>query len=62
MIKLVPTGEQINVFDDNKLVGYVENETLYCFDRAGFAVEVCLVNHQSEILDKVREWQLNHLK
>lgn len=60
MIKIVPGADQINIFDGNECIGYVENETLYCFNRDGFAVEVCHVSSQIEIVSKVREWQLNH--
>lgn len=56
MVKLLSRNERLEVFDDNKLVGYVENETLTGFDRDGYAVEIGHINNNNEIAGKLKEW------
>lgn len=60
MVKIIPTQDGIKIFSENKIVGYVENDTLYGFDRDGYAIEVCRIDHDHEITGKFLEWHRRH--
>lgn len=55
MVKVIPTTDGTKLFSGNKVVGYVENDTLYGFDRQGYAVEIGPVE-QHTIVAKYNEW------
>lgn len=56
MVKLLSRNERLEVFDDNKFVGYVENDKLTGFDRDGYAVEICQISNNNEIAGALKEW------
>lgn len=57
MVKIIQRNERLEVFDDNKVIGYVENNTLSGLDRDGYAVEICHIDNNSEIAGRLKEWQ-----
>ena len=61
-MKIIPDIERIKIFDDNNcVVGYVEDETLYAIDRDGYAVPVGTISHQNEIEKTLTEWRKSNL-
>lgn len=51
-----PRG-RIEAFEDNRMVGYVENDTLYAIDKHGYAHDAGSVSHRVEIKAKLNEWR-----
>lgn len=49
--------ERTEVRDNGALTGYVENGVLYGIDAMGYAQEAGEVNHLSEVVGKLKEWQ-----
>lgn len=56
-MKIVTGADRATVFNENKLVGYVEDFKLFGIDRDGYAVEICHIDHNNEIVTRFREWQ-----
>ena len=54
---IIQTEDGLQVFSGNTLAGYVENEVLFGIGPDGYAHVICTVNHASEILGKLTEWQ-----
>lgn len=57
MVKIIPNNDGCKIFSGNKVIGYVENETLYGFGNDGYAVEICRIDQQVEIAGKLTEWR-----
>jgi len=45
------------VFNGNTVLGYVEDDKLYGFDRDGYAVEICHIDNNNEIAMRFEEWR-----
>lgn len=45
------------VFNENTVIGYVEDDKLYGLDRDGYAVEVCHIDNNNEIAARMGEWR-----
>lgn len=57
MVKIIPDNDGCKIFSGNTVIGYVENETLFGFGKDGYAVEICRINNQAEIIGKLTEWR-----
>jgi hypothetical protein len=57
MVKILPSEDGAKIFSENKLVGYVENGTLYGIDRDGFAVVIGILSDEHEAIPRFQEWQ-----
>lgn len=57
MFNIIQRGERADIFLENIRVGYVENDVLYGMDRKGYAVEICVITHKSDINGKLTEWR-----
>lgn len=58
MVKIIPDDNNgCKIFSGNKVIGYVENQTLFGFGNDGYAVEICRIDNQSEIVGKLNEWR-----
>jgi len=51
-MRLSNVDDRINVYDGNKIVAYVENDTLYMFDKKGYAIERATIDRPQEIISK----------
>lgn len=56
MVKLVPNEDKTNLIDENKIVGYIDQEILYGFDAEGYAVEIGHIDNQNAER-MFREWR-----
>lgn len=56
MVKIITRDGRAEIFNENKVIGYVEENKLYGFDRDGYAVEICHIDNNHEIAGKLKEW------
>lgn len=54
--KIIIRNERIEAYQNNELIGYVEDDTLYGM-RNGYAEPVGPVNHRVEIAAKLAIWR-----
>lgn len=47
------------IFNENKLIGYIENDKLFGLDADGYFVEICEVDNNAAAMEILRKWQLN---
>lgn len=57
MVKILARNERLEIFSENKVLGYVEDNKLFGFDRDGYAVEICDINDSHEIITKYQGWK-----
>lgn len=57
--RLMTRAERIEAFEDNRLIGYVSDETLFAIDKDGYAHEVGPISHRVEIQGKLDKWRKN---
>jgi hypothetical protein len=57
MVKIIDRDDRVMIFNENKVIGYVEDSKLYGLDRDGYAVEVCTIDNRNEIAGRFTEWQ-----
>ena len=58
-MKLIDADNRTNVFRDNNLIGYWDHETemLYGINSKGYAVEIALISHRSDIVSSLSFWR-----
>lgn len=44
------------IYEKNKCIGHVANENLYGYDEQGYAIFICEIERDAEIIGKFREW------
>lgn len=52
-IKIVTTAERIEAYERNKLIGFVQDDTLFTINSNGYSENIGSVNHRSEIAGKL---------
>ena len=57
MVKIINRDDRLMVFNGNTVLGYVEDDKLYGFDRDGYAVEICHIDNNNEIAMRFEEWR-----
>lgn len=57
MVKIIQRNERLEIFNGNTVIGYVEDSKLFGFDRDGYAVEICHIDNNNEIVTRLNEWQ-----
>lgn len=56
MVKVLMRDGRFEIFNENKVVGYVEDNKLYGFGRDGYAVEICAIDNNNEITTRFEGW------
>lgn len=56
-MKIIPVQDGVKIFNENKVIGYVEHDILFGMDRDGYAVEICRIDDNSEIIGALTTWR-----
>lgn len=59
MVKILMRDGRFEIFNENKVVGYVEDNKLFGFDRDGYAEEICHIENNNEITTRFETWRRN---
>lgn len=56
-LRMINKDKRIEIWDQTKMVAYVDDDQLTAIGKDGYAVPVCRINHRVEIMPKFNEWK-----